>query len=168
MTVFMDPELFDSKHRGTLVEDVTALTDEWSEAQGIPLYLSGLPFIRVEMTNKVKEEIGYFIGAAFAVTALLLFLFFRNLLVMGVSMVVVGIGVVWSIGSLVLLDYELNLMTSLIPPLMIVIGVPNCIYLVNKYHAEYKRHGIKAMALQRMIVKVGNACLLYTSDAADE
>ena len=111
------------------------------------------------MTNKVKEEIGYFIGAAFAVTALT-FLFFRNLLVMGVSMVVVGIGVVWSIGSLVLLDYELNLMTSLIPPLMIVIGVPNCIYLVNKYHAEYKRHGIKAMALQRMIVKVGNATLL--------
>ena len=160
MTVFMDPELFDSKHRGTLVEDVTALTDEWSEEHGIPLYLSGLPFIRVEMTNKVKEEIGYFIGAAFAVTALLLFLFFRNLLVMGVSMVVVGIGVVWSIGSLVLLDYELNLMTSLIPPLMIVIGVPNCIYLVNKYHAEYKRHGIKAMALQRMIVKVGNATLL--------
>jgi predicted RND superfamily exporter protein len=160
MTVFMDPELFDSKHRGTLVEDVTALTDEWSEVHGIPLYLSGLPFIRVEMTNKVKEEIGYFIGAAFAVTALLLFLFFRNLIVMGVSMVVVGIGVVWSIGSLVLLDYELNLMTSLIPPLMIVIGVPNCIYLVNKYHAEYKRHGIKARALQRMVVKVGNATLL--------
>ena len=112
------------------------------------------------MTNKVKQEIGYFIGAAFAVTALLLFLFFRNLMVMGVSMVVVGIGVVWSVGSLVLFDYELNLMTSLIPPLMIVIGVPNCIYLVNKYHAEYKRHGNKAMALQRMIVKVGNATLL--------
>jgi len=160
MTVFMNPELFDSDRRGTIVEDVTALADSWSEAEGVPLYLSGLPFIRVEMTNKVKQEIGYFIGAAFAVTALLLFLFFRNLFVMGVSMVVVGIGVVWSVGSIVLFDYELSLMTSLIPPLMIVIGVPNCIYLVNKYHAEYKRHGNKAMALQRMIVKVGNATLL--------
>lgn len=160
MTVFMNPELFDSDRRGTIVEDVTALTDQWSETHGSPLYLSGLPFIRVEMTNKVKQEIGYFIGAAFLVTALLLFLFFRNLLVMAVSMVVVGIGVVWSVGSIVLFDYELSLMTSLIPPLMIVIGVPNCIYLVNKYHAEFKRHGNKAMALQRMIVKVGNATLL--------
>ena len=160
MTVFMNPELFDSDRRGTIVEDVTALTDRWSETHGSPLYLSGLPFIRVEMTNKVKQEIGYFIGAAFLVTALLLFLFFRNLLVMAVSMVVVGIGVVWSVGSIVLFDYELSLMTSLIPPLMIVIGVPNCIYLVNKYHAEFKRHGNKAMALQRMIVKVGNATLL--------
>lgn len=160
MTVFMNPRLFDSNRRGTIVEDVTALADAWSAQHDVPLALSGLPFIRVEMTNKVKDEIGYFIGAAFLVTALLLFLFFRNLLVMGVSMVVVGIGVVWSVGSIVLLDYELNLMTSLIPPLMIVIGVPNCIYLINKYHAEYKRHGNKAMALQRMIVKVGNATLL--------
>ena len=160
MTVFMNPELFDSERRGTIVEDVTAIADEWGEDHGVQLYLSGLPFIRVEMTNKVKQEIGYFIGAAFAVTALLLLLFFRNLIVMGVSMVVVGIGVVWSVGSIVLFDYELNLMTSLIPPLMIVIGVPNCIYLVNKYHAEFKRHGNKAMALQRMVVKVGNATLL--------
>ena len=70
MTVFMNPELFDSDRRGTIVEDVTAIADGWSEDHGVPLYLSGLPFIRVEMTNKVKEEIGYFIGAAFAVTAL--------------------------------------------------------------------------------------------------
>jgi predicted RND superfamily exporter protein len=160
MTVFMNPELFDSERRGTIVEDVTAIADEWSEDHGVPLYLSGLPFIRVEMTNKVKQEIGYFIGAAFAVTAFLLFLFFRNLIVMGVSMIVVGIGVIWAVGSTALFGYELNLMTSLIPPLMIVIGVPNCIYLVNKYHAEHKRHGNKAMALQRMIVKVGNATLL--------
>lgn len=160
MTVFMNPKLFDSDRRGTIVEDVTAIADAWSEKHGMKLALSGLPFIRVEMTNKVKDEIGYFIGAAFLVTALLLFLFFRNPIVMGVSMVVVAIGVVWSVGSIVLLDYELNLMTSLIPPLMIVIGVPNCIYLINKYHAEFKRHGNKAMALQRMIVKVGNATLL--------
>lgn len=160
MTVFMNPELFDSERRGRVVEDITAIADDWSEAQGIPLALSGLPFIRVEMTNKVKDEIGYFIGAAFLVTALLLFLFFRNPIVMGVSMIVVAIGVVWSVGSMALLGYELNLMTSLIPPLMIVIGVPNCIYLINKYHAEFKRHGNKAMALQRMVVKVGNATLL--------
>ena len=160
MTVFMNPELFNSERRGTIVEDVTALTDAWGEEHGVNLALSGLPFIRIQMTNKVKDEIGYFIGAAFLVTALLLFLFFRNPVVMGVSMVVVSIGVVCSLGSMALLDYRLSLMTSLIPPLMIVIGVPNCIYLVNKYHGEYKRHGNKAMALQRMIVKVGNATLL--------
>ena len=160
MMVFLDAEKFNSEHRGTVVEDVTALVDAWSAAHGIEVHVSGLPFIRTEMTNKVKGEVGWFIGAALCVTLFLLFLFFRNLAVMSVSFAVVLIGVVWSLGMMGLFDFPVTLLTSLIPALMIVIGVPNCIYLVNKYHAEYRRHGNKAMALQRMIVKVGNATLL--------
>ena len=160
MMVFLDATLFNSERRGTVVEDITALTNAWSAEHDQPLYLSGLPFIRTEMTNKVKGEIGYFISAALLVTALLLFLFFRNPTVMGVSLVVVATGVIWSLGMMAVFDFPITLLMSLIPPLMIVIGVPNCIYLVNKYHAEFKRHGNKMMALQRMIVKVGNATLL--------
>ena len=160
MMVFIDSQLFNSSKRGRVVEDITAIVDGWSARHGIETHLSGLPFIRTEMTNKVKDEIGYFIAAALIVTALLLFLFFRNPVVMGVSLVVVAMGVVWSLGTMVLFDFPITLLMSLIPPLMIVIGVPNCIYLVNKYHAEFKRHGNKAMALQRMIIKVGNATLL--------
>jgi predicted RND superfamily exporter protein len=118
------------------------------------------------MTNKVKGEIGYFIGAAMFVTALLLFLFFRNLAVVGVCMAVVFIGVIWSLGTIALLDYRITLVMSLIPALMIVIGVPNCIYLVNKYQGEFKRHGNKMMALQRMVTKVGNATLLTNATTA--
>lgn len=160
MMVFIDSQLFNSSKRGRVIEDITAIADEWSVRHGIEIHLSGLPFIRTEMTNKVKGEIGYFIAAALIVTALLLFLFFRNPVVMGVSLIVVAMGVVWSLGTMVLFDFPITLLMSLIPPLMIVIGVPNCIYLVNKYHAEFKRHGNKAMALQRMIIKVGNATLL--------
>jgi predicted RND superfamily exporter protein len=160
MMVFLDAEKFNSEQRGTVVEDVTALVDAWSAEHGIEVHLSGLPFIRTEMTNKVKGEVGWFIGAALVVTLVLLFLFFRNLAVMSVSFAVVVIGVVWSLGMMGLFDFPVTLLTSLIPALMIVIGVPNCIYLVNKYHAEYRKHGNKAMALQRMIVKVGNATLL--------
>jgi len=76
LSVFMNPKLFDTKHRGPVVEDVVALTDAWSEQHGVKLSISGLPFIRVQMTNKVKNEIGWFIGAALLVTMLLLLLFF--------------------------------------------------------------------------------------------
>ncbi|HIB76813.1 MAG TPA: RND family transporter [Flavobacteriales bacterium] len=160
MMVFIDSDLFNSEDRGTVVEDVTALADKWSEKTGMQVYMSGLPFIRIQMTNKVKGEIGWFIGAALLVTFLLLLLFFRNFITAVVCLSVVAIGVVWSTGSIALFDFPITLLMSLIPPLIIVIGVPNCIYLVNKYHAEYKRHGNKAMALQRMITKVGNATLL--------
>ena len=99
-------------------------------------------------------------------TALLLLLFFRNVVVMAVCMLVVGTGVVWSLGSIVLFDYKLTALMGLIPPLMIVIGVPNCIYLLNKYHAEYKRHGNKALALTRMVRKVGNATFMTNATTA--
>jgi len=159
-------DMLNSPRRGTIVEQIIALSDEWSETEGIETHLSGLPFIRIAMTNKVKGEIGYFIGAAMFVTALLLFLFFRNLAVVGVCMAVVFIGVIWSLGTIALLDYRITLVMSLIPALMIVIGVPNCIYLVNKYQGEFKRHGNKMMALQRMVTKVGNATLLTNATTA--
>jgi predicted RND superfamily exporter protein len=160
MMVFLDPYLFNSEDRGTVVEDITKLVDDWSQKTGVRTYISGLPFVRIQMTNKVKGEIGLFIGAALLVTFLLLLLFFRNFITAVVCLSVVAIGVVWSVGSIAYFDFPITLLMSLIPPLIIVIGVPNCIYLVNKYHAEYKKHGNQAMALQRMITKVGDATLL--------
>ncbi|MGB1031431.1 MAG: efflux RND transporter permease subunit, partial [Flavobacteriales bacterium] len=133
---------------------------------GIKTYVSGLPLIRVTMMEKVQAELQLFIALAAAVTAILLLLFFKNLRVMIVCLAVVGIGVTWSLGFIAIFDYPITVLMGLIPPLMIVIGVPNCIYLVNKYHAEYKKHGNKAKALSRVVVKVGNATLLTNATTA--
>jgi len=166
MMVVFNHDMLNSAKRGRIVEDIIEASDRWSQRTGIQTRLSGLPFIRISLSNKVKGELGYFVGAAIAVTALLLFLFFRNLAVVGVCLTVVVVGVVWCLGTMSLMDYKLTLLMSLIPPLMIVIGVPNCIYLVNKYQAEFKRHGNKMLALQRMVTKVGNATLLTNATTA--
>ena len=166
MMVVFNHDMLNSAKRGRIVEDIIEASDRWSQRTGIQTRLSGLPFIRISLSNKVKGELGYFVGAAIAVTALLLFLFFRNLAVVGVCLTVVVVGVVWCLGTMSLMDYKLTLLMSLIPPLMIVIGVPNCIYLVNKYQAEFKCHGNKMLALQRMVTKVGNATLLTNATTA--
>ena len=166
MMVVFNHDMLNSANRGRIVEDIIEASDRWSQRTGIQTRLSGLPFIRISLSNKVKGELGYFVGTAIAVTALLLFLFFRNLAVVGVCLTVVVVGVVWCLGTMSLMDYKLTLLMSLIPPLMIVIGVPNCIYLVNKYQAEFKRHGNKMLALQRMVTKVGNATLLTNATTA--
>jgi hypothetical protein len=75
-------------------------------------------------------------------------------------MITVLIGVMWAFGIIGLLHYEITVLTALIPPLVIVIGIPNCIFLINKYQQEIKRHGNQAKSLQRVISKVGNATLL--------
>lgn len=164
--VYVNAPLFNSENRGRSVELLVEEVERFEKASGVDVHVSGLPYIRTEVTTKIKRELGLFIGLAAAVTALLLLLFFRNVVVMMVCMMVVGTGVVWSLGSIVLFDYKLTALMGLIPPLMIVIGVPNCIYLLNKYHAEFKRHGNKGLALTRMVKKVGNATFMTNATTA--
>jgi predicted RND superfamily exporter protein len=81
-------------------------------------------------------------------------------------MLVVIIGVMWTFGILGFLEYEITVLTALIPPLIIVIGIPNCIFLINKYQHEVNKHGNKAKSLQRVITKVGNATLMTNTTTA--
>ncbi|NRA93656.1 MAG: MMPL family transporter [Psychroserpens sp.] len=122
--------------------------------------VSGMPYIRTLNSQNIIDEIQLFILAALGVTSLIFFLFFRSFRATFISLIVVSIGVMWTFGILGLLKYEITVLTALIPPLIIVIGIPNCIFLINKYQNEVRRHGNKIKSLQRVITKVGNATLM--------
>ena len=133
---------------------------QFEEKSGIDLRVSGMPYIRTLNSQSIISEIGLFVGAALLITSLLFFFFFRSFRATLISMCIVIIGVMWSFGTLGLLNYEITVLTAIIPPLIIVIGIPNCIFLINKYQQEIKKHGNKAKSLQRVISKVGNATLM--------
>lgn len=132
----------------------------FEKESGIDLKISGMPYIRTLNSQSIIDEIGLFVGAALLITSLLFFFFFRSFRATFISMIIVIIGVMWSFGTLGLLNYEITVLTAIIPPLIIVIGIPNCIFLINKYQQEIKKHGNKAKSLQRVISKVGNATLM--------
>ena len=134
--------------------------DAFEKQTGLDMHVSGMPYIRTLNAQSIIDEIGLFVGAALLVTSLLFFFFFRSFRATLISMCVVIIGVMWSFGTLGLLHYEITVLTAIIPPLIIVIGIPNCIFLINKYQQEIKLHGNKAKSLQRVISKVGNATLM--------
>lgn len=125
-----------------------------------PIRISGLPHIRLTIGDKLQSELGLFIGLCFAVTSLLLFIFFRSIKVVLICNIVVLVGVVCSLGSIGFFDFKLSVLMVLIPPLIIVITIPNSIFLINKFHQEIKDHGNKVKALSRVIQKIGNATFL--------
>src|SRR5690606_34490391 len=112
------------------------------------------------------RSIGIFIVAALVITSLIFYFFFRSFRATFISMIVVIIGVMWSFGTLGIFNFEMTILTALIPPLIIVIGIPNCIFLINKYQHEVNRHGNQALSLQRVISKVGNATLMSNMTTA--
>jgi hypothetical protein len=143
-----------------ITKELIPLLDTFKKETGLVVHTSGMPYIRTLNAQNIIDEIGMFIGAALVVTSLIFFFFFRSIRATLISMVTVIIGVMWAFGILGLLHYEITVLTALIPPLIIVIGIPNCIFLINKYQQEIKQHGNQAKSLQRVIAKVGNATLM--------
>ncbi len=159
--LYIKEEIVNSKERKIFViEELGPLIKQFELDNDINVYVSGMPYIRTLNSQNIIDEIGLFIGGALLVTSLIFFFFFRSFRATLISMVTVLIGVMWAFGVIGLLHYEITVLTALIPPLIIVIGVPNCIFLINKYQQEIKNHGNKAKSLQRVITKVGNATLL--------
>jgi predicted RND superfamily exporter protein len=160
--IYLDKKIVNTKARKDFIEKY--LSDEkiatFEKKTGLDLRVSGMPYIRTLNAKSIIDEIGLFVGAALGITSLLFFFFFRSFRATLISMFVVIIGVMWSFGTLGLLNYEITVLTAIIPPLIIVIGIPNCIFLINKYQQEIKNHGNKAKSLQRVISKVGNATLM--------
>lgn len=143
-----------------VIEDLIPLIEKFENETGVKVYTSGMPYIRTLNSQSIIDEIGLFIGGALLVTSVIFFFFFRSWRATFISMCTVIIAVMWTFGFLGLFQYEITVLTALIPPLIIVIGIPNCIFLINKYQHEIQLHGNQAKSLQRVITKVGNATLM--------
>ena len=166
MLVELDNEYITSNKRIQLIQKITKLGDFFHSQTANSILYSGLPYIRTVNSELIRKEVGLFIFLALIVTAVILFYFFRTLSAMLISMLVVTIGVIFSFGTLGVLNYDITILSALIPPLLIVIGVPNCIFLINKYHNEFKKHGNKSKSLVQMIRRVGNITILTNTTTA--
>ncbi|HLP63496.1 efflux RND transporter permease subunit [Flavobacterium sp.] len=159
--IYLDKKIVNTIARKDYVlNDLIPEIEKFEKETGVDLRTSGMPYIRTLNAKTIIDEIGLFIGAALLITSLIFFFFFRSFRATLISLVVVIIGVMWSFGTLAMLGYEITVLTALVPTLVIVIGIPNCIFFINKYHQEYQKHANKAKSLQRVITKTGTATLM--------
>lgn len=148
-------ELFNSSKRTEAVKAITSAGDAFGKRNNIEMHYSGLPFIRTTMSDMIKKEMKIFLIGSILLSAIILIIFFRSVATTIMSLLVVIMGVLWSLGIMNLLGYNISLLNALIPSLVVVIGIPNCIYFLNKYHSSYKDTRDKNKALFEMIRKMG-------------
>ncbi|MCD6543025.1 MAG: MMPL family transporter [Flavobacteriaceae bacterium] len=159
--VYLDKDIVNTEIRERFVFDIlNPAIEKFEKDTGLDVRISGMPYVRTMNAQNIIDEIGLFVGLALLVTSLIFWLFFRSYRATFITMLVVSIGVIWSVGFIGWFEYEISVLMALIPPLIIVIGVPNAIFLINKYQREVKDHGNQAKSLQRVISKVGNATLM--------
>ena len=166
MAISVNKKIMNSSARTAVVSNILKLGNEFGKSHQIQMHYSGLPLIRTYMATKVATEMKWFLLGSVLLSALILFIFFRSFSNMIMSLVVVIIGVVFSLATMHFFGYKITLLNALIPPLIVVIGIPNCIYFLNKYHTSFRETGDKRKALHVMITKMGIVTLFCNIAAA--
>ena len=173
MAVRINKEILASKERSRVINAVNAEITQFERSTKITTYVSGLPLIRTMIADRVKNEMGIFLFASIALSVLILWLFFKSISTTLLSILVVLIGVVYTIATIYLLGYQISILTALIPSLVVVIGIPNCIYFINKYHSIFLKDNLnlspsdrKINALVGMVSKMGVVTLFCNISAA--
>jgi predicted RND superfamily exporter protein len=159
MAITLEKGILDTKARVPFVNGLEKRVTDVCAKYGVDVHFSGLPFIRTKMSQMIRQELVKFTLVSMALTSLILLFFFRSFPTLAFSLLTVVVGVIWCMGILVLLGFKITMFIGLLPPLIVVIGIANCIYLLNKYHEEYRNHENQIKALQRVISKVGRAVL---------
>lgn len=159
--IYIKKEIINTPKRRDFIFNILLPTiEEFEQKNNVNVRVSGMPYIRTLNAQNIQDEIAIFVVGALGITAVIFFFFFRSFRATFITLLVVMIGVTWAFGFIGLFRYEITVLSALIPPLIIVIGVPNAVFLINKYQQEIKKHGQQAKALQRVISKIGNATLM--------
>lgn len=166
VVVRINKQIINSKGRTKVINDIVGHINTYSAETKISTYISGLPLIRTQVADRIAREMKWFIFGSLALSALILLLLFRSVSTTLLSLLVVIVGIIWSVGIMQLLGYKITLLTALIPPLVVVIGIPNCIYFLNKYHSTYRATGNKQQSLVDMVSKMGVVTLFCNLTAA--
>jgi len=159
--IYIKKEIINTPKRINFINDkLIPVIENFEKEYNVDVRISGMPYIRTLNAQNIQDEIGLFVFGALLITAVIFFFFFRSFRATFITLLVVLIGVVWAFGFIGWFRYEITVLSALIPPLIIVIGVPNAVFLINKYQQEIKKHGNQAKSLQRVISKIGNATLM--------
>lgn len=155
-----------SKARTLIMKKIDYHIKAFETTTKLTAHISGLPYIRTVVADKIKKEMNYFLIGSLVLSAIILLIFFRSIMATFMSLIVVGMGVIWCFGLMALVGYKITLLSALIAPLIVVIGVPNCIYFLNKYHSTYQQNQDKQFALYTMVGKMGIVTLFCNIAAA--
>lgn len=166
MGVRINKDVLNSKGRTAVVSEIVQTGNNFGASHQTEMHYSGLPLIRTNMATRIADEMRWFLAGSIVLSAIILLIFFRSFSAVLLSLSVVIIGVLWSLGTMHLMGYSITLLNALIPPLVVVIGIPNCIYFLNKYHTSYNDTRDKKTALIEMIRRMGVVTLFCNIAAA--
>lgn len=126
----------DLDYRNRLVDSLRALGPEVAARSGV-LRLTGLPVQKTDVAASVDADQRVLLPAAVLVLGFTLAFFFRHLSGVVVPLAVAGITVVWTVGLYAFTGHAMNAITSLLPPVMLVVALATSVHVYDAWAADH-------------------------------
>ncbi|MCA9773070.1 MAG: RND family transporter [Myxococcales bacterium] len=133
---------------------------------GIAYHLTGVPAVRFAYEELILRDQALMVPIVLAIIAAILAFVFRESLGVVLPLITVGVSVLWAMGALVALGGVVDLLTNVLPILLLVVGVADSIHIVSRYLELFHETGNKALAIRRTMGEMGMACLLTSATTA--
>lgn len=156
MMVRIEPAFNDTPERVDLVERIAAHV----EALPGDAALAGFPYLRTQYARRVTAESPTFTVLALLISLLFLFVTFRAWRAVVLPTLIVLLGIVWTFGLIALFGHTVNIVTAVLPALIVIIGMANAIHLTTKFYDQYALYRSRRKALEQTIRTVGLATFL--------
>lgn len=153
-------EVLDTKLREQSTSKLNDLIESFEKESNIELFASGMPLIRTMNKKVVLGESKQFVLLALFATIFAFLFFVRSVKATFGIFLVVLMSILCSFGTIATLGYKITILTGLVPPIIIIIGVTNGVFIVHKFFYEYKKSKNKAKGLIESISKIGRATLI--------
>ena len=133
---------------------------------GYEVHLTGIPYLRVKIIDQLKADQTFLIPVAGCFLGIVMVLLFRCPGAVVLPPIALGCGVVWTIAVLAATDNPINIITNVLPVILLVIGSSNCVHMLNRY-AEESHSGLSnSVAMRETLIHMIPACLLASITTA--
>jgi uncharacterized protein len=127
---------------------------------GYRVHVSGRAAMRVDIVQNLHADQEFLIPIAAMIYLVVLALIFRRLSASVLLLGLIGIGICWGMAVMAVGGYSLNLISNVLPMLLMVLGVSNGVHLLSRYGEEYARVKDRREAAVRTMRHCGGACFL--------
>ncbi|MGD9378817.1 MAG: efflux RND transporter permease subunit, partial [Methyloceanibacter sp.] len=142
------------------------VTESMLQETDMTVQYSGLSFLRLEIVSSLMSDQLTFISVGFLIVLLISWLFFHSITYVCISATPAVIAVIWIAGITGLRGVEVDVMSGVVPGLVIVLVVASSLHLLFKVRRELNKGAEVHEAVSRAVLEIGPACVLASLTTA--
>lgn len=166
LLVQIDSLTLHTRAKHPLIDSLERLCRGWVAQHGGEVHFSGVPYLRHYVAQLLPTELWLFTVASLILTVGALLLYFRSWYAAVFPVVLLGLASLWTVGIIGLYGFKLTLLTALLPPVIIILGIPPSIYMLSEYHRLYVAKGHKVAAIREMLRQLGLVTFMIHANTA--